>query len=55
MGFRIVVFLIIAAGYLALAFAASAANVDKLLRLEEYRRGMPAADWPEPGTVFAYA
>jgi hypothetical protein len=48
-------FLFIAAGYLALAFAASAADVDKLLRLEEYRRAMPTEGWPEAGTVFAYA
>lgn len=55
MGFRNAMFLIIAAGYLTLAFAASASDVDKLLRLEEYRRAMPTEDWPELGTVFAYA
>jgi len=55
MGLRNVMFLIIVTGCLAMAFAANAADVDKLLRLEEYCRGITAADWPEPGTVFAYA
>jgi hypothetical protein len=55
MGFRNIMFLVIAAGYLALAYTASASDVDRLLRLEEYRRGEPSADWPEPGTVSAYA
>lgn len=34
---------------------ASAADVDRLLRLEQFKQPLPLGEWPEPGTVFGYA
>lgn len=53
MGKRTVVFAIVV--LLGLMQYASAADVDQLLRLEQHLRPLPAGEWPEPGTVFAYA
>ena len=53
MGKRTVV--IVTIMLLSLIQFASAADVDRLLRLEQFKRPLPAGEWPEPGTVFAYA
>jgi len=53
MGKRTVVIVIVI--LLGLAHYASAADVDELLRLEQFKRPLPAGEWPEAGTVFAYA
>lgn len=53
MGKRTVVFVI--AILLGLSQYASAADVDELMRLEQFRQPQLAGEWPEAGTVFAYA
>jgi hypothetical protein len=53
MGKRTVVIVITV--LLGLSQAAVAADVDELLNLEQFRQPVPAGEWPEAGTVFAYA
>jgi len=53
MGKRTVFFVIVL--LLGMSQYASASDVDRLLRLEQFRQPLPAGEWPESGTVFAYA